>query len=186
MSKSLTLATAAAVFGLVVAAAGPAFADCPRGPGMGGGQMGGGMMGGGQMGGGQMGGGQMGGGMMGGGQMGGGMMGGGQMGGGQMMDDADPDDDGSLTQDEIDKARGERFAQFDANGDGVLDLAEYQALWLDAMRVRMVRGFQRHDRDGDALVTLEEFTATTGNLARRCDGQPHGQRRGSGRGGNPN
>lgn len=96
-------------------------------------------------------------------------MGGPGMGGGRMMQDFDRDQDGSVTQAEVDAARAERFAEFDANGDGVLDLDEYQALWLDAMRERMVRGFQLHDRDGDALVTLEEFQTTTGDIVRRRD-----------------
>jgi Ca2+-binding EF-hand superfamily protein len=97
------------------------------------------------------------------------MGGSGPMGGGQMMQGFDRDGDGSFTQEDVDAVRGERFAEFDADGDGALSLAEYEALWLDAMRERMVRGFQHHDRDGDALVTVEEFTLTTGNLVERHD-----------------
>jgi hypothetical protein len=52
----------------------------------------------------------------------------------------------------VDAVRAERFAQFDEDGDDVLDLQEYEALWLDAMRTRMVRAFQRLDIDGDAQV----------------------------------
>ncbi len=107
--------------------------------------------------------------------MGGPGMGGPGMGGGRMMQDFDSDQDGSFTQEDVDKARAERFARFDANGDGVLDLDEYQALWLDAMRERMVRGFQLHDRDGDAMVTLEEFQATTGDLVARRDRNGDGE-----------
>ena len=96
--------------------------------------------------------------------------GGGHMEGGrQMLQGFDRDGDGSFTQEDVDAVRGERFAAFDADGDGALSLAEYEALWLDAMRGRMVRGFQLHDRDGDALVTVKEFTLTTGNLAERHD-----------------
>ena len=43
------------------------------------------------------------------------------------------------------------------DSDGSLSLEEYQALWLDAMRERMVDRFQAHDDDGDGIVTVEEF-----------------------------
>lgn len=76
----------------------------------------------------------------------------------------DADGDGAVTQAEIDGARAARAAEFDLDGDGTLSLSEYEALWLDAMRERMVRRFQRHDRDGDGLVTAEEFQRRTSNL----------------------
>lgn len=95
--------------------------------------------------------------------------GGGSMGGRQLLQGFDRDGDGSFTQEDVDAVRGERFAEFDADGDGNLSLDEYEALWLDAMRERMVRNFQRHDRDGDAMVTVEEFTLTTENLVERHD-----------------
>ncbi|WP_112320540.1 EF-hand domain-containing protein [Oceanibium sediminis] len=69
----------------------------------------------------------------------------------------DADGDGGLTQEEIDTARAERLAEFDTDGDGSLSLSEFEALWLDAMRERMVDQFQRHDDDGDGQVTAEEF-----------------------------
>jgi hypothetical protein len=83
----------------------------------------------------------------------------------EMMDSFDTDGDGKLTQAEIDQARKDRLAKHDADKDGKLTLQEYEALWLEAMRERMVRQFQRHDRDGDAAVTAEEFVQTTGRLA---------------------
>jgi Ca2+-binding EF-hand superfamily protein len=87
----------------------------------------------------------------------------------EMMDSFDTDGDGKLTQAEIDQARKDRLAKHDADKDGKLTLQEYEALWLEAMRERMVRQFQRHDRDGDAAVTAEEFVQTTGRLAARLD-----------------
>ena len=53
--------------------------------------------------------------------------------------------------------RRSQLTEFDQNGDGSLTLEEYQALWLDAMRERMVDHFQAHDDDGDGMVTVEEF-----------------------------
>ena len=42
-------------------------------------------------------------------------------------------------------------------GDGTLSVTEYEALWLDVMRERMVDRFQDHDANGDGKVTAEEF-----------------------------
>ncbi len=75
----------------------------------------------------------------------------------EMIERYDADSSGSLTQDEIDTGRAARMKQFDADGNGSLSLAEYEALWLDAMREHMVRRFQGHDRDGDGQVTADEF-----------------------------
>ncbi|TVQ29897.1 MAG: hypothetical protein EA356_15610 [Geminicoccaceae bacterium] len=75
----------------------------------------------------------------------------------QMLEAFDRTGDGRVTQAEIDQTRAERHAAFDADGDGVLTLEEYEALWLDAMRPRMVRAFQALDVDGNGQVTVEEF-----------------------------
>ena len=81
----------------------------------------------------------------------------------------DTDGDGSVTQGEIDSVRADRLASFDADDDGQLTLAEYEALLLDAMRERMVDQFQRHDDDGDGLVTGDEFGEGFVNLVARRD-----------------
>lgn len=97
-----------------------------------------------------------------------GMYGGGP-GGPRMFEQFDLDKDGKLTQAEIDTARAERLAKFDANGDGALNLEEYQALWIDAMRERMVDRFQAHDDDGDGKVTKEEFAERFAGMVARMD-----------------
>jgi hypothetical protein len=73
------------------------------------------------------------------------------------MEQYDTNKDGSLTQAEIDQARKDRLAKFDADKDGKLSLKEYEALWLDAHHRQMVRDFQRLDIDGDAVVTGDEY-----------------------------
>lgn len=65
--------------------------------------------------------------------------------------------------------RADELKKFDKNGDGQLDLQEYEALWLDRMRERMVRSFQHYDRDGNAQVTVEEFNYPINRLAKRLD-----------------
>ena len=74
-----------------------------------------------------------------------------------MMERYDADKDGKLTQEEINSNREAWLKEFDANNDGKLSLDEFKQLWLKARAERIVRAFQRFDRDGDAGVTLEEY-----------------------------
>ena len=62
------------------------------------------------------------------------------------------------TLDEVLGERAKQFKKFDKNADGVLDLAEYKALWVEAMNERMVKGFQRHDSDGDGKISEQDFS----------------------------
>ena len=78
-----------------------------------------------------------------------------------MFQKFDVDQDGRLTQAEIDDARQGHLVRFDADKDGQLSLKEFEGLWLDRMRERMVDHFQRLDADGDGVVTKEEFGAPT-------------------------
>ena len=90
-------------------------------------------------------------------------------GGPSILETFDTDGDGSLTQSEVDQFRDDRLAKFDTNGDGKLTLEEYRALWLDAMRERVVDAFQRLDNDGDAVVTREEFLEPFALIVSRLD-----------------
>jgi Ca2+-binding EF-hand superfamily protein len=103
--------------------------------------------------------------------------GGGHRGAGAILlfEQFDTNQDGRLTQDEIDQARQSRLAEFDQNGDGSLSLEEYQALWMDAMRERMVDRFQAHDDDGDGLVTAEEFGQSFERIIVRFDRDGDGE-----------
>lgn len=87
----------------------------------------------------------------------------------EMFDQFDRDGDGRVTRAEAEQFRNERLAKFDANGDGRLSLEEYRALWMDAMNTAMVRAFQRHDVDGDAAVTKEEFAGPVDRMFARLD-----------------
>jgi hypothetical protein len=96
----------------------------------------------------------------------------------------DANKDGEVTQEEINTNRVARHGKYDANGDGKLSLEEFQGLWMEAYRRKMVREFQEFDVDGDAAVTLEEYTEPMSNyVERRGDSKRrkgrHGMRRGS-------
>ena len=70
-----------------------------------------------------------------------------------MLEQFDQNQDGTVSITEIETVRTERFNEYDADGDGTLSLEEYEALWLEAMRERMVDQFQEHDDDGNAILT---------------------------------
>ena len=90
-------------------------------------------------------------------------------GGSNLLETFDANNDGQLTQAEIDGFRAERLAKFDTDGNGTLSLQEYEALWHDAYRERMVDEFQRHDDDGNSIVTTEEFSDPFANMVTRMD-----------------
>lgn len=91
-----------------------------------------------------------------------------------LMATYDTNDDGQVTQEEVDTFRADRLAEFDADGNGTLDLDEYQALWLDAYRERMVDNFQRHDDNGDGIITVEEFGEDQAGMVARMDSNEDG------------
>jgi Ca2+-binding EF-hand superfamily protein len=93
----------------------------------------------------------------------------------RLFEQFDANQDGLITQAEIDEVQSSRLAEFDQNNDGSLTLEEYQAMWLDAMRERMVDRFQAHDDDGDAVVTVEEFVESYNSIVRRLDRNEDGQ-----------
>jgi len=99
----------------------------------------------------------------------------GHQGGAWLFERFDVNEDGRITQVEIDEVRQGRLEEFDADGDGNLSLEEYQALWLDAMRERMVDRFQAHDDDGDGLVTAAEFGEPFDRIVSRFDVNDDGE-----------
>lgn len=86
--------------------------------------------------------------------------GGGRMGmngGHHMMQRYDVNKDGQITQEEIDQVQADRFTSGDQDGNGIVTLVEFETLWLQDHRSRMVDRFQALDEDGNGQVTLDEF-----------------------------
>ena len=113
-------------------------------------------------------------GMMGGGMMAGGMHGQGMTGSPyQMMDKMfkrhDLDNDGTVTQAEVDQQLQNMLNAFDENRDGLLDLSEFQKMWMQNNRERIVDRFQAHDDDGDGRITKDEFMSPMAGIIARHD-----------------
>ena len=89
--------------------------------------------------------------------------------GGYLLERYDTNKDGKISQEEIDKNRTEWQARFDADKDGALSLKEFEALWLEARRLEMVREFQDFDKDGDAKLTLDEYKTPLARLVENRD-----------------
>ena len=87
----------------------------------------------------------------------------------EVFQTVDTDGDGKLTQAEIDKARNDRHAAHDANGDGNLSLEEFAGLWHETVRPLTVRAFQMLDTDGDAIVTRAEYDRPLADIVERLD-----------------
>ncbi|MBK5969276.1 MULTISPECIES: EF-hand domain-containing protein [Thiorhodovibrio] len=82
---------------------------------------------------------------------------GGPPGGGQFPAEADLDGDGSVTRDEMELYRANSFDTADANGDGLLSLAELEAYEEAERATQQSEAFSRLDADGDGMVTEDEF-----------------------------
>jgi EF-hand domain pair/EF hand len=86
----------------------------------------------------------------------------------------DGNKDGKVTQDEIDANRAAWHGAFDKDKSGGLAIAEFEGLWLKAKREEMVREFQAFDKDGDGLVTMDEYkgpmATTVADMDKNGDG----------------
>ena len=66
-------------------------------------------------------------------------------------------------------SRKDLVEKYDTDKDGKLSLSEFERLWLDVKRRRMVRSFQYIDEDGDAMITVEEFLKPYSETVERMD-----------------
>ncbi|MEM8551779.1 MAG: hypothetical protein AAGF45_05315 [Pseudomonadota bacterium] len=87
----------------------------------------------------------------------------------RFLREADANNNGEITQAEIDTFIAEKVSLGDANGDGALTLEEFQAVWADLSRQAMVRAFQRLDADGSATIATAELDERFGSLVERLD-----------------
>jgi len=98
---------------------------------------------------------------------------GGRRGGRGMMmnlfEQADANGDRELTRAEIDGFRASLVGNADANGDGTLSIDEFDTAFRQLTRTRMVRAFQRLDRDGDGIIGAAEMDRPLERMIERMD-----------------
>jgi len=87
----------------------------------------------------------------------------------ELLRDVDTDQNGKLTQQEIDGAVNGRYARFDGDKNGSLSLEEFTALWAELTRPVTVRAFQMLDPNGDAAVARAEVDERFARAVQRYD-----------------
>ena len=92
-----------------------------------------------------------------------------------MLQNVDTNNDGALSQEEINAAVNARFAEFDADKNGSLSLPEFQALWAEITKPIAVRAFQFLDPDGDAAVAKAELDDRFGTVVSHFDRNDDGK-----------
>lgn len=89
--------------------------------------------------------------------------------------EVDADGDGVVTLAEIDAFRAAQLAAADTDGDGAVSLDEFAVVYFERTRPMMVDAFQAFDQDGDGLVTEAEISdridAAVSRLDRDGDGE---------------
>ncbi|MCK0119018.1 hypothetical protein MWU61_00595 [Loktanella sp. F6476L] len=92
---------------------------------------------------------------------------GGGMAFGALLNDAN--DDGAITQDEIDLFRTALVAGADASGEGDISIDEFQSIYLELMQERVAHSFERLDADDDGQITQAEMDEKFGDIVERLD-----------------
>ena len=87
----------------------------------------------------------------------------------EVLRQADADNDGAVTQSEIDALRTTLVTGADASGEGDLSLAEFENLYAQLVQSQMVDAFQGLDEDGDGTVTPAELDARLSGVVERMD-----------------
>ncbi|MEM1003834.1 MAG: EF-hand domain-containing protein [Pseudomonadota bacterium] len=69
----------------------------------------------------------------------------------------DANNDGQVTQEEIQAHRNQRFSAADTNGDGQLSVEEMQAAAQQSANDRVAKMFERQDANGDGFLSEDEL-----------------------------
>lgn len=86
----------------------------------------------------------------------------------------DSNDDGVITQDEVDAVVVERFTGL-AGEDGAITLEQYRDAWMERSNEPQIRAFQRLDGDGDGSVTQAEYDSASNRMFSRLDRDGNGE-----------
>lgn len=82
---------------------------------------------------------------------------------------ADADKNNELTQEEIDTFRAAKISEVDVSGEGSLSIEEFDTLYREFTRSRMVDLFQDIDADGDGNISPAELDDRLGSIVERMD-----------------
>ncbi len=88
---------------------------------------------------------------------------------------ADTNQDGALSQEEVDAFVAGQVEGADTDGTAGVTLEEFQTIWLSMTRPMMVRTFQFFDTDGDAVISQEEIDARFGDVVAKFDRNDDGK-----------
>ena len=86
-----------------------------------------------------------------------------------MLEKFDTDGDAALSRAEVDAGRAKIFANADTDSSGDVSLDEFRGIWAEMTVHRMVRGFQRLDRDGDGVITTLEIEKPIDRMFSKMD-----------------
>ncbi|MEJ8473854.1 EF-hand domain-containing protein [Roseibium algae] len=100
---------------------------------------------------------------------------GGRRGAKMFMSQYDLDNDGVVTAVEFDEVTAKRFAEGDADVNGAISLDEFKDGFAERSKTMQVRVFQRLDKDGDGIVSTEEFNRMTDRMFSRMDRDGNGE-----------
>lgn len=86
-----------------------------------------------------------------------------------LFDAVDADGDRTVTDGEIAAYRAGKLAEIDTSGDGALSIGEFDTLYRELTRWRMVDMFQDLDEDGDGVISAAEMDKRIDRMMERMD-----------------
>ncbi len=92
-----------------------------------------------------------------------------------IMSEVDADGSGSVSQAEVDAYRAAKVRAADGSRDGNLTLDEFETLFAELVRERMVDAFQRLDDDGNGVITGAEMDERFGDIVAHMDRDDDGE-----------
>lgn len=94
---------------------------------------------------------------------------------GKLFKQFDANQDKTLTKEEVTTGIAKKISDNDKDGDNAVSLEEFKAEWQKMTQDRMVRAFQRMDKDGSGKVTAAELQQQADRMFDRMDRNDDGK-----------